>query len=127
MTKTWYVRYSFWPSTCQTSDHYLAFASWCGFCGAEQEAPKSWPRNPTRIAYLSSLKQTSLRSDPVFQSKALISVEPITMPLPAYIISRVADPIFGIFIGVSAAAMRINREQKTLGKTTQETIDTARR
>ncbi|KAK0723186.1 hypothetical protein B0T26DRAFT_641400 [Lasiosphaeria miniovina] len=43
----------------------------------------------------------------------------------AYIISRIADPIFGVFIGLSAAALRINREEKEKGKTTQETIDAA--
>ncbi|KAL2263106.1 hypothetical protein VTK26DRAFT_8189 [Humicola hyalothermophila] len=49
------------------------------------------------------------------------------MAAPVYIISRVADPIFAVFIGVSAAAVRINREQKEKGKTTQETIDALRR
>ncbi|ERS96282.1 hypothetical protein HMPREF1624_07191 [Sporothrix schenckii ATCC 58251] len=49
------------------------------------------------------------------------------MPGPTYIISRVADPIFAVFIGVSAAAMRINREQKEKGKTTQETMDVIKR
>lgn len=49
------------------------------------------------------------------------------MPAPAYIISRVADPIFAVFIGVSAAAMRINREEKEKGRTTQETMAAARR
>jgi Non-classical export protein 1 len=45
------------------------------------------------------------------------------MPPPTYLISKIADPIFALFIGVSAAAMRINREEKELGKTTKETID----
>jgi hypothetical protein len=49
------------------------------------------------------------------------------MAAPTYIISRVADPIFAVFIGVSAAATRINREQKEKGKTTQETIDVVKR
>ncbi|KAK3321216.1 hypothetical protein B0T19DRAFT_444989 [Cercophora scortea] len=49
------------------------------------------------------------------------------MAPPAYIISRVADPIFAVFIGVSAAAMRINREEKEKGKTTQDILDAARR
>lgn len=47
----------------------------------------------------------------------------LTMPAPAYIISRVADPIFALVIGVSAAAMRINREETAKGYTTQQTID----
>jgi hypothetical protein len=49
------------------------------------------------------------------------------MPAPAYIISRVADPIFAVFIGVSAAVTRINREEKAKGKTTDETIQAALR
>ncbi|KAK3943477.1 hypothetical protein QBC46DRAFT_338431 [Diplogelasinospora grovesii] len=49
------------------------------------------------------------------------------MAAPTYIISRVADPIFALFIGASAAAMRINREGKEKGKTTQELIQDARR
>jgi hypothetical protein len=49
------------------------------------------------------------------------------MPAPTYIISRVADPIFAVFIGVSAAAMRINREEKEKGKTTRQTFNSALR
>jgi L-cystine uptake protein TcyP (sodium:dicarboxylate symporter family) len=49
------------------------------------------------------------------------------MAPPVYIISRVADPIFAVFIGVSAAALRINREEKNKGKSTQEIVETARR
>lgn len=49
------------------------------------------------------------------------------MPAPAYIISRAADPLFAAVIGLSAAAMRISREEKEKGKTTAETIAAARR
>ncbi|KAG5999714.1 hypothetical protein E4U21_006385 [Claviceps maximensis] len=49
------------------------------------------------------------------------------MSAPAYIISRVADPIFAAFIGFSAAAMRINREEKVKGYTTRQTIDNGMR
>ncbi|KAL6828547.1 hypothetical protein V8C40DRAFT_193321 [Trichoderma camerunense] len=49
------------------------------------------------------------------------------MPAPTYIISRVADPIFAVVIGLSAAATRINREEKAKGKTTNETIETGLR
>ncbi|KAK3304240.1 uncharacterized protein B0T15DRAFT_233766 [Chaetomium strumarium] len=49
----------------------------------------------------------------------------MTMAAPVYIISRVADPIFAVFIGVSAAALRINREEKEKGRTTQETLEAA--
>lgn len=45
----------------------------------------------------------------------------------AYIISRFADPVFALVIGVAAAATRINREEKEKGRTTQETVDAARR
>ena len=47
----------------------------------------------------------------------------IKMPSPAHLISKVGDPIFAIFIGLSAAATRINREEKELGRSTQQTID----
>jgi len=49
------------------------------------------------------------------------------MAPPAYIISRIADPVFALAIGVSAAAVRINREEKEKGMTTQQTIEAARR
>ncbi|KAK4180358.1 hypothetical protein QBC36DRAFT_177919 [Triangularia setosa] len=49
------------------------------------------------------------------------------MSSPRYIISRVVDPIFAVFIGLSAAATRINREEKEKGRTTQQTLDTFRR
>ncbi|CRK17986.1 hypothetical protein BN1723_021063, partial [Verticillium longisporum] len=37
------------------------------------------------------------------------------MPAPTYIISRVADPIFALAIGLGAAVTRINREEKDKG------------
>ncbi|KAK4189991.1 hypothetical protein QBC35DRAFT_117801 [Podospora australis] len=49
------------------------------------------------------------------------------MAAPVYIISRVADPIFAVFIGLSAATLRINREEKEKGRTRQETWDALRR
>jgi len=49
------------------------------------------------------------------------------MAPPAYIISRAADPIFALAIGISAAVVRINREEKEKGRTTQQTIKAARR
>ena len=45
------------------------------------------------------------------------------MPAPVYLISRAADPVFALFIGLSAAATRINREEKDLGRSTKDTID----
>ncbi|KAJ8071041.1 hypothetical protein OCU04_001388 [Sclerotinia nivalis] len=47
------------------------------------------------------------------------------MPSPAYLISRVGDPIFALFIGVGASVTRINREEKEQGRTAQQTIDAA--
>ncbi|KAK3177336.1 hypothetical protein K4F52_009855 [Lecanicillium sp. MT-2017a] len=49
------------------------------------------------------------------------------MPAPTYIISRVADPIFAVVIGLSAAATRINREEQAKGKTPSQIMDDARR
>lgn len=48
---------------------------------------------------------------------------PFKMPSPAHLISKVGDPIFAAVIGLSAAATRINREEKELGHSTQQTID----
>lgn len=45
------------------------------------------------------------------------------MPAPAHLISRIGDPIFAVFIGLSAAATRINREEKEQGCSTQQTVD----
>jgi hypothetical protein len=45
------------------------------------------------------------------------------MPSPAYLVSKVGDPIFAAFIGLGAAATRINREEKEQGRSTQMTID----
>ena len=44
-----------------------------------------------------------------------------------YIISRVVDPIFGVAIGVGAAVLRISREEKEKGRTTQDSIAALRR
>ncbi|KAI0506627.1 hypothetical protein F5B22DRAFT_650590 [Xylaria bambusicola] len=49
------------------------------------------------------------------------------MAPPTYIISRVADPIFAVVIGLGAATLRINREEKEKGKTTEQTIESAKR
>lgn len=49
------------------------------------------------------------------------------MSPPTYIISRVADPIFAVVIGLGAAATRINREEKEKGRTSEETIQAAKR
>ncbi|XWX01896.1 hypothetical protein V2A60_009925 [Cordyceps javanica] len=49
------------------------------------------------------------------------------MPAPTYIISRVADPIFAVVIGLSAAGLRINREEEAKGNATSQTIQTGLR
>ena len=45
------------------------------------------------------------------------------MPAPAHLISKIGDPIFAVFIGLSAAVTRINREEKEVGHSTKETLD----
>lgn len=45
------------------------------------------------------------------------------MPPPAHLISKIGDPVFAMFIGLSAAVTRINREEKELGHSTKETVD----
>jgi hypothetical protein len=50
-----------------------------------------------------------------------------TMPSPIHLLSKVGDPIFALFIGLSAAATRINREEKELGRSTQVTLDAGKR
>ncbi|KAK6825161.1 hypothetical protein PG987_012655 [Apiospora arundinis] len=49
------------------------------------------------------------------------------MAPPTYIISKVADPIFALVIGLGAAATRINREEKEKGKTTHQTFASLQR
>ena len=41
--------------------------------------------------------------------------------------TRVIDPIFAVSVGLTAAVVRINREEKEKGRTTQETIESVRR
>ena len=45
------------------------------------------------------------------------------MSAPLHLISRNLDPVFALFIGIGAAATRINREEKELGRDTKETVD----
>lgn len=42
-------------------------------------------------------------------------------------ISRAVDPIFAVSVGVAAAAVRINREEKEKGRTTQESYSALKR
>jgi hypothetical protein len=52
---------------------------------------------------------------------------PFKMPSPTHLVSKIGDPIFAAVIGLSAAATRINREEKEVGRSTQQTIDTGLR
>lgn len=49
------------------------------------------------------------------------------MPPPTYIISKVADPIFAVVIGLGAAAQRISREERDKGKTRAQTVESFKR
>lgn len=40
---------------------------------------------------------------------------------------RGLDPIFAITVGLSAAVMKVNREEKEKGRSTQQTIESLRR
>lgn len=40
---------------------------------------------------------------------------------------RLADPIFAVSIGVTAALVRINREEKEKGRTTEQSIEALKR
>ncbi|KAF2767531.1 hypothetical protein EJ03DRAFT_353018 [Teratosphaeria nubilosa] len=44
-----------------------------------------------------------------------------------YLISRSIDPFFAMSVGVMAAVVRINREEKEKGRSTAETIGSLRR
>ncbi|KAK6437437.1 hypothetical protein LTR95_006366 [Oleoguttula sp. CCFEE 5521] len=44
-----------------------------------------------------------------------------------YLISKSIDPIFAMSVGLAAAYVRINREEKEKGKTTQQSVDSLRR
>ncbi|PVH82798.1 hypothetical protein DL98DRAFT_125451 [Cadophora sp. DSE1049] len=46
---------------------------------------------------------------------------------PTHLISRIGDPLFAIFIGVGAAATRINREEKEAGRSTGQTVESGLR
>ncbi|PSK45265.1 hypothetical protein B9Z65_2405 [Elsinoe australis] len=50
-----------------------------------------------------------------------------SIPRYTYIISRNLDPLFAIFIGLSAAATRINREEKEKGRSRQDTMEVLQR
>ncbi|KHJ35624.1 hypothetical protein EV44_g1952 [Erysiphe necator] len=48
-------------------------------------------------------------------------------PPPKYLISKLGDPLFAIATGLASAAVKINRKEKEMGHSTQETISAARR
>jgi hypothetical protein len=86
---------------------------------------RSW--GPAKIGTLGSSRRTSIFSTEKSYLETFPENNPnlpnFKMPSPAHLISRVGDPIFAAVIGLSAAATRINREEKELGHGTQQTID----
>ncbi|KAK3646553.1 hypothetical protein LTR56_000457 [Elasticomyces elasticus] len=40
-----------------------------------------------------------------------------------YLIGRVIDPLYAVFIGAGAAAVRIRREEKEKGRNTSESVE----
>jgi len=72
-----------------------------------------------RIFNLSTL-QSLLSSPPPLQPNK--RPQKHDMP-PVHLISKVGDPLFALFIGLSAAGTRINREEKEQGRTTEHTIN----
>ncbi|KAI7189530.1 hypothetical protein D0869_05541 [Hortaea werneckii] len=44
-----------------------------------------------------------------------------------YLISKAIDPIFATSVGVAAAVVRINREEKEKGRTTEQSVETFKR
>ncbi|KAI4152116.1 MAG: hypothetical protein LQ340_003101, partial [Diploschistes diacapsis] len=48
-------------------------------------------------------------------------------PRVTHLISPLLDPVFAVFVGVSAAAMRIRREEKEQGRSAEETWEILRR
>jgi hypothetical protein len=51
----------------------------------------------------------------------------IIQPQRSLIFSRRLDPLFALFVGVSAAAVRINKDEKKAGRETEETLETLKR
>ncbi|KXJ96961.1 hypothetical protein Micbo1qcDRAFT_155694 [Microdochium bolleyi] len=49
------------------------------------------------------------------------------MAPPTFVISKAADPIFAVAVGLLAAATRITREGKEKGQTTQQTVEAGKR
>lgn len=75
-----------------------------------------------------STSTSKRNSHPCFLLLLLLIRHPTrTMAPSTYIISRVMDPIFAVAIGIGAATMRISREEKEKGRTTNETIEAALR
>lgn len=41
---------------------------------------------------------------------------------PKYLISKIGDPLFALFIGTSAAVTRVRREEREAGHSSQQTV-----
>ncbi|RDW71401.1 hypothetical protein BP6252_07964 [Coleophoma cylindrospora] len=46
---------------------------------------------------------------------------------PKYLISKVGDPLFALFIGAAAAATRIRREEQEAGHSSTQTMEALNR
>ncbi|KAL2066476.1 hypothetical protein VTL71DRAFT_2547 [Oculimacula yallundae] len=86
---------------------------------------KSKPNPPHKSSQRSS-NQRPLVLNP--QSRLLHrNTMPPPHAAPIHLISRLGDPIFAVFIGLGAAATRINREEKEMGRSTEETVQSGLR
>jgi hypothetical protein len=91
----------------------------CDGPGGPKKKSPAEPREPLKFS--KQLPQTASQNHN--QNHHQSSKTIVNMPSPTHLISKVGDPIFALFIGLSAAATRINREEKELGHSTKETID----
>lgn len=53
--------------------------------------------------------------------------QPEPLAEPHFLVRRVIDPIFAMSIGITAAGVRINREEKEKGRSTQESFEGLKR
>lgn len=131
--------YAVYTPYCQGSSHCEAISSSLGQ-GCHQAADPSPARIHINHPGLTSASRNR-NPIPIFPYTNLTS-QPQTLPFnlpttspptwldyvsPAlmtlHLISRNLDPVFALFIGLGAAATRINREEKEMGRGTKETVD----
>ncbi|RDW83093.1 hypothetical protein BP5796_04584 [Coleophoma crateriformis] len=46
---------------------------------------------------------------------------------PKYLISKIGDPLFALFIGATAAATRVRREEQEAGRSSAQTMEALNR